>query len=95
MHTHTKTRIITLLAAGMISLAATSLLSNETTEYSPAAAFETECADCHELADFEGITKEESVEVLMESVQGNIKSMKGLTLTPEEIDAMSAYIATQ
>ena len=57
------------------------------------AKFEAVCSECHEVADFEGVSESEISENLTAFVAKTKKHKKALTLTPAEITDMAKWLA--
>jgi mono/diheme cytochrome c family protein len=87
-------KVLRILAS---SIAAFAIAGFSTTASADAAAgkakFTAACAECHEVADFEGESAAALTESLKKIVAGTQKHKKALKLTDAEVADLAAYMA--
>ena len=80
-----------------VTVAALGLAGVSTVASADAAAgktkFEAACAECHDVADFEGSDAKATADTLKKMVAGTEKHKKALKLSDAEIADLAAYMA--
>ncbi len=78
--------VATLAMAGFSSIATADAAAGK-------AKFTAACAECHEVADFQGQAASDVADTLKQIVAGKAKHKPALKLTDAEIAALAAYMA--
>lgn len=81
----------------IISIAALGLAAMQGSAFAgdPAEMAEL-CTDCHEIADFEGMSVEDMTAAFAEAKEGNKKKAKAVAdLSDEDVAAIIAYVAAE
>ena len=78
--------VATLALAGFSSIAAADAAAGK-------AKFTATCAECHEVADFEGTSAKDLADTMKKIVAGQQKHKNALKLTDAEITSLADYIA--
>ena len=80
--------------AAIVILAIVLIIFATTSSADPAAKYEAECADCHYMEDFDGLTEADLL-AYMRAVNAGEASHPPLGLTEDEVATMAEYLAQE